>query len=66
MNEQYIKDIIEDLRNRYINDSDALAEIDREEKNIEYILKREQEPDYKGQTALQHLRMFMAELEYWN
>lgn len=46
--------------------TDILSDIDREEKNIEYILSKEQESGYTGQTAEQHLKMFMAETEYWN
>lgn len=66
MNEAEIKEILDCLREKYREDADILSDIDREEVNIRYLLKREQEPGYNGQTALQHLRTFIAELEYWN
>lgn len=66
MNEAEIKEILDCLREKYREDADILSGIDREEVNIRYLLKMEQEPGYNGQTALQHLRMFIAELECWN
>ena len=66
MKEQLIKDTLNTMRERYRNDSDILSAIDREEKDIEYLLEKEKDSGYKGQSALQHLRMFQSELEYWN
>lgn len=66
MNENEIMNTLDLLRVKYKDDTEILSDIDREEKNIEYILKKEQESGYTGQTAEQHLKMFMAETEYWN
>lgn len=66
MNGNEILNTLDSLRVKYKDDTDILSDIDREEKNIEYILKKAQEPGYTGQTAEQHLKMFIAETEYWN
>lgn len=66
MNKNEIMNTFDSLRVKYKDDADILSDIDREEKNLEYILKNEQEPGYNGQTAEQHLKMFIAETEYWN
>lgn len=61
-----IMNTLNSLREKYKDDADILSDIDKEEKDLEYILKKEQESGYTGQTAEQHLKMFMAETEYWN
>ena len=66
MKEQLIKDTLNGMRERYRNDSDVLSAIEREEQDLKYILDKEDDSEYKGQTALQHLRMFQAHIEYWN
>lgn len=61
-----IMNTLNSLREKYKDDADILSDIDKEEKDLEYILKKEQESGYTGQTAEQHLKMFMDEIEYWN
>lgn len=55
--------IIERLEQDYKDDEDALEEIERAKKNIEYIESRK---DYKGQSPWQCAVSLAGMLEYWN
>ncbi len=66
MKEQIIKDTIEKLKKKYAFDSDVLENIEKAEKDIAYILTKERDPEYIGQSALGYLRMFEDNLEYWS
>lgn len=66
MSEQTAKQIIEELKKKYKDDSNALDELARAEKDIEYIEKREKSGNYNGQTSIGYAKMIAADLEYWN
>lgn len=63
MGDMSAKQIIERLEQDYKDDEDALEEIERAKKNIEYI---ESQRDYKGQSPWQCAVSLAGMLEYWN
>lgn len=56
-------EIISQLEKEYKDDLDALEDIERAKKNIEYIKSQK---DYKGQTPKQHALELAGNLAYWN
>ena len=56
-------EIISQLEKDYKDDHDALEEIERAKKNIEYIKSQK---DYKGQTPKQCALELAGNLAYWN
>lgn len=66
MSEKTAKQIIEELKKKYKDDSEAMEEITRAEKDIEYIEKKEKAGNYSGQSSIGYAKMIAADLEYWN
>ena len=66
MNERTTAEIIKALKKQYKDDPEALDEINRRERDIEYIEKKEAAGNYKGQTSLSMAKMLEADLKYWN
>lgn len=58
--------ILDILEEEYKGDKEALEAIARERKDVEYLLKREKDKNYDGQSAWQHASFFADSLEYWN
>ncbi len=56
-------EIISILEEQYKGDTDALEDIERAKKNIEYI---KQQKEYKGQTPRQCALELAGTLEYWS
>lgn len=57
---------IAELKKKYKDDADALAEIERSTKDVEYIEKREATGSYSGQPSDGYIAMLEAHLDYWN
>ena len=66
MSERTAAEIIKALKKKYKDDPEALDEIARREKDIEYIEKKEAAGNYSGQPSLGMAKMLEADLEYWN
>lgn len=58
--------IIKALKAKYKDDPEAMEEIERREKDIEYIEKKEAAGNYSGQPSIGMAKMLEADLEYWN
>lgn len=57
---------IDELKERYKDDADALDEIERGTSDIEYIENREATGSYSGQPSDGFLETLEATLEYWH
>jgi hypothetical protein len=57
---------IAELKQRYKDDADALDEIERATRDVEYIENREATGSYSGQPSDGFLEMLEANLEYWH
>lgn len=66
MSERTAKEIIKALKKKYKGDPEAMDEIERREKDIAYIEKKEAAGNYSGQPSIGMAKMLEAELEYWN
>lgn len=66
MSERTAAEIIKALKKKYKDDPEAMEEISRREKDIEYIKKKEAAGNYSGQTSLSMAKMLEADLAYWN
>lgn len=66
MSERTTAQIIKALKEKYKDDTEAMDEINRREKDIEYVEKKEATGNYSGQPSLGMVKMLEADLEYWN
>lgn len=66
MSERTTAEIIKALKKKYKDDPEAMEEIERREKDIAYIEKKEATGNYSGQPSIGMAKMLEADLEYWN
>ena len=62
-NDMTADEIISQLKDQYKENAEALEDIERAKKNIDYIKKQK---DYKGQTPKQCALELAGSLLYWN
>lgn len=66
MSEKSAEKIFEELKEKFKGDTEVIDEIERAEKDIEYIKEQEKKDGYSGQSSIQFAKMIAADIEYWN
>jgi hypothetical protein len=58
------EEILDELEKKYGDNRDDLRLINNERKDVEYLRKKENDPNYKGQTAMQSVLELKDLLEW--